>query len=377
MKQVSDHIFYTNGNVENPHEGGTYKKGHYFVDEAEILYGPYSSGDEAKDALTEYVKTLEKPKETVSQSEISEWMRCQYKWYLNYILRYSTKERQRALEVGDVYHEGQDLIGQKKDWDEIGEAVKAKFAQHLANLKVSRTQSIMDEYDHDFQMVVGILAGYIEHYKDVDNWEIIDNEVEFSVPIDVYGDGSVIVYAVGKKDKKVLDLADNIVKVIEHKTSSSAHFSVKNLPLNIQLLMYFWAEWKEHGANRAKIITYDAAVKPKIRQKKNETRKEFFERVKALYIEDPKKYFVREELKFPIKRLQNFDKRLIKYIKHMRRAKENPRDEIEKNTNACDDFGGCPYLAICRKESLKGVHMNSYFKRKLKHPELSDQTNNH
>lgn len=321
-------------------------------------------------------------KETISQSEISEWMRCQYRWYLNYILRYTTKERQRALEVGGVYHEGQDLIGQGKDWEEIVTAVKDKFAQHLANLKVSKTQSIFDEYDADFQIVVGMLAGYIEHYKDVDDWDIIDNEVEFSVPIEIEetdGDVTTVttVFAVGKKDKKVLDNKDSIVKVIEHKTSSSAHFSVKNLPLNIQLLMYFWAEWKEHGANRAKIITYDAAVKPKIRQKKNETRKEYFERVKALYIEDPKKYFVREELKFPIKRLQKFDKRLIKYIKHMRRAADNPKEEVEKNTNACDDFGGCPYLSICRKESLKGVHMNSYFKRKLKHPELSDQTNNH
>lgn len=313
-------------------------------------------------------------KETISQSEITEWMRCQYKWYLNYILKYTTKERQRALEVGDVYHEGQDLVGQGKEWEEIVEAVKAKFAQHLANYQLSRTQAIMDEYDADFQIVVGMLAGYVEHYKDVDNWEIIDNEVEFSVPIEI---GDSVVHAVGKKDKKVLDNKDGIVKVIEHKTSSSPHFSVKNLPLNIQLLMYFWAEWKEHGANRAKIITYDAAVKPKIRQKKNETRKEYFERVKALYIEDPKKYFVREELKFPIKRLQKFDERLIKYIKHMRRAKENPKEEVEKNTNACDDFGGCPYLHICRKESLKGIHMNSYFKRKLKHPELSEETNNH
>lgn len=231
----------------------------------------------------------------------------------------------------------------------------------------------MDDYDKDYQMVIGMLAGYLEHYKDIDKWEIIDNEVEFSVPLEVDGK---IVHIVGKKDKKVLDLSDGIPKVIEHKTTSSPHFSVKNLPLNIQLLLYFWAEWKEHGANRAKVIVYDAVVKPKIRQKKNETRKEYFERLKNLYIEDPKKYFVREELKFPIKRLQKFDERLIKYIRHMRRAKANPKEEIEKNTNACDDFGGCPYLSICRKESLKGPHMNSFFKRKLKHPELSEKTNN-
>jgi hypothetical protein len=289
------------------------------------------------------------------------------------MLGLSPKERQRALEVGDVYHEGQDLYGQGKSWEEIAAVVKDKFMGHLSNYKLSRTQSIMDDYDRDMQMVQGMLAGYIEYYSDVDKWDIIDNEVEFSVPLEI--DGKVTFF-VGKKDKKVLDHGDGIIKTIEHKTSSSPSFSVKNLPLNIQLLMYFWAEWKQHGSNRSKVIVYDAAVKPKIRQKKNETRKEYFERIKNLYIEEPKKYFVREELKFSIKRLQKFEESLIKYVRHMRRAKANPKEEIEKNTNACDDYGGCPYLSICRKGTLKGVHMQSFHKRKLKHPELSEETNN-
>lgn len=305
--------------------------------------------------------------EGYTQSEIGTFKACRYKWYLSYVLRVTPKIMASYFEDGGAFHDAQEDRGNGVDMEQIGLNIRENYKGFIANYKGAMTPEIIADYDKRMAMVQGMVAGYEAVYPR-DEFEIIECEDQFKVELDLK-DGTTA-FIRGKKDKKVMK--DGEPWLVEHKTSSVINATYKNkLPMDQQTLTYSWADWKQHDEVISGVV-YDVIKKPTIRQKKAESREDFLNRLRQSYIDGPEKHFFREDLKYSKKQLIKFEKKLITIIKLMRKAEENPKEEVYRNEGACSDFGGCMYKEICRKQSLKGFHMNKFFKREGKHQELDD-----
>lgn len=301
--------------------------------------------------------------EGYTQSEISTWKSCRYKWFLSYVQRVTPKVTPGYFEDGGAFHDALEDRGNGIEHSYIGVKIRNNYKKFIAELKVPLTEDIIANYDKRMAMVQGMFAGYEATYPR-DEWEVIECEGEFRVPFE----GT---FVRGKRDKKVR--ISNKIWLVEHKTSSVINSSyVNKLPMDQQTLTYTWSDWKETN-DLVEGIVYDVIKKPQIRQKKDESRPEFLERLQAEYTTKPDKYFFRENLRYTKKQLQQFEKNLIKILRLMKSCEDDPKANVYRNENACDDFGGCPYKGICLKKSLKGSHMQSFFKRPMKHQELTNE----
>lgn len=128
--------------------------------------------------------------------------------------------------------------------------------------------------------------------------------------------------------------------IVEHKTTSSPidESYIYNLQFNDQIKAYLLAS----GRNT---LWYTSCSKPKLRQKKDETEEEYFQRCCSWFENDTdskirlfEQYRTQEELK-------NFETEVAKIA-----------DEIEactlffRNPANCSTWSGCPYRSICPSE---------------------------
>lgn len=315
-----------------------------------------------------------KKKMYITQSEVGEFTRCRYKWYLSYVQLVTAKKTPHYFEDGSIFHNGLENLGNGMSMKDIAIQIRKDYENLVTDSKVPVTQEMVDDYDKRCQTIQGMVSGYEKLYgkEYADDWELINAEEEFCVKFFEL-DGWEF-YQMGKKDKKIRLKIDGKPYLVEHKSASQISASyINKLPRDQQTLTYSWADSKDYPDDPAIGVIYDVVKKPSIRQKKTETRQEFLKRIEALYIDSPEKYFFRETLRYNQKRLDKFEKNLKILATHMKECIEDPKKNVYKSYGACDDFGGCQYKDICNRNSLKGPHMAGFFKRPSKHQELDRQ----
>jgi len=307
----------------------------------------------------------------ITQSEVGDFTRCRYKWYLTYIERITPKKEPHYFEDGSIFHNALENLGNGMEPVEIAATIRKEYEDLAKNSRVAVTQEMLEDYDKRMITIQGMVVGYIELYgKEYANeWELVDAEEEFCIE---FMPG---VWQMGKKDKRIRKKSDGLLYLVEHKSASQISSSyINKLPRDQQTLTYAWADSQEHPEEPVTGVIYDVVKKPKIRQKKNETRKEFLKRIELLYTDEPENYFFRETLRYNKKRLEKFEKNLKVVATHMQRCIEDPKNNVYRSwPTACEDFGGCGFKDICNKGSLKGPHMQSFYKRENKHMELDVQ----
>ena len=307
----------------------------------------------------------------ITQSEIGEFTRCRYKWYLSYIQLITPKKTPHYFEDGSIFHNALENLGNGMSMIDIAAQIKKEYENLVKDSKVMVTQDMLDDYDKRLITIQGMVAGYEKLYGDEykNEWVLLDAEEEFCVEF-LPG-----VFAMGKKDKRIRRVADGLPYLVEHKSAGQISSSyINKLPRDQQTLTYTWADSKAHPEEPVAGIIYDVVKKPSIRQKVKETRKEFLQRIELLYTEQPEKYFFRETLRYSGEKLKKFEANLKVLAGHMQKCIDDPKNNVYRSwPNACEDFGGCAYKDICNKGSLKGHHMNGFYKRANKHQELDAQ----
>lgn len=122
--------------------------------------------------------------------------------------------------------------------------------------------------------------------------------------------------------------------------------SVKKLPLDRQVSLACYGLWRATGKRVAK-VRYRFVKKPTIRQKQTETVDQFIARLTADYA-DPERlaFYSHEEPVFrtdaDLLRVEAELWTWAEQIRVQRRGAFFPR-----NSSHCNDFGGCPFLALC------------------------------
>lgn len=301
----------------------------------------------------------------ISQSEIQAFVRCRYKWYLSYVKLLGPKVEPTYFEDGSVYHNALENLSLGMSEVDVAKNVRKDYEEY------AKANPAPDAEDYNLRMlkVQGMVQGYVKHYGNEytdGTLMLLQAESEFKIKLDGFDD----VFIVGKKDKRILKSGE--VQLVEHKTAGQIGNSyIKKLPRDQQTLTYLWADLKEHGNNGAKAVVYDVTKKPTIRQKQDETREEYMQRVIDGYVKSPEKNFYRETLRYSKKMVDKFEKNLKIVVRHMLRCEADPKNEVYRSwPSACDDFGGCKFKEACNRRSIVGEHMDWFKVREFRHVEL-------
>lgn len=242
----------------------------------------------------------------------------------------------KALFIGRLFH-----LYREKGAEGVSEALKDYFPS---------TQAEMD----DLEVTKAILKGMaVVAPKD----EGVQREIEWNIPL-VNPDTNrhSRTFRLGGKADGMLPLERGYA-LIEEKTASSVTKSdIDKLPIDSQVLNAITC-LEDSGAWQVREVWYRYFRKPSIRQKKGETVTQFEERVVADYHTRPEFYFHEERLIIPRDVLETFRRDRWHTAKMILWTKG--KDLWYKNTSKCADWGGCPYLPLCRGEDAMDLYVRS------------------
>ena len=246
----------------------------------------------------------------VSNSKIKCFKSCRRQYYLKYIEGLEPSQKSEALEIGSNYH---------------------KLVEEINNGNFEVL--VEDDYSKECAMA---LAYYNYIYP---QFKVVEAEKRLELELDI--------------DCTLLGFADGIADdghIVEHKTTGSeiTEQYEYNLLWDEQILMYMLMT----GARK---VWYTICRKPTIRQKKDETEKEFFYRMVEWYDVDTEKKIRLLEIERTDEEVEQFKKELMSIVMEMKVAENQHRnssvitDAFYKNTCHCNMWGRrCEYSSICK-----------------------------
>ena len=184
----------------------------------------------------------------------------------------------------------------------IGRAVDFALKEHYTG----KDENVFNSPDfpllNDDQkaMVIGMVNGYLDHYKDEYFHTFSTNS--FQVPV-----GDFMIYA--SPDLKAYDYEDGFW-IIEIKTG------VKRETLDFQTMTYLWASYRWNFKIPVGVLKR-TITKPTIKQKKNETAKDFQKRLVMVYADKPEKYYKSGFEYTSKKQILDFEKYLLSILDNL------------------------------------------------------------
>lgn len=273
---------------------------------------------------------------------------CPKKYDWSYNKRYRRKTLSEPLEIGSVFHEELDhfysAISEGFGEDGIAESQK-RIVKHFDDQRVRAV--LLDHQAESMAkmeaVLCGMIAGYARKYEEDDRerFEIVKPEDKFSQPIK----GTRWVTR-GKIDLLIRDRRHGLQHgIMEHKTAGVINVGyVARIALDRQTLRYAWAAQKKYGVKIREIV-YNVIKKPKIRQKKGESRDGFIRRLEAEY-EDEAKYFYRETIPVTPALLAKIPEDDPRFVEQIDRAEREGYWFM--NTDHCYAFNSmCPFMRLC------------------------------
>lgn len=307
---------------------------------------------------------MDEPKssKTYSVSRLRTFSSCHRRDYFSSILKITPKVEPIPWLVGRAFHRALNEAYLRESKKSGRAALRAAFNKALKN----RFLSALDHSYIELQKATteGMYNGFCEIYlkKDLANWIFIEFERTFKLKMPngraFFGIIDGLVEVLKGKNKGIW--------VLENKTASRINpFTVQKVKLDIQLLGYLYAGCRLIRGEKLKGVIYFQARKSFLRLRKGETFLSLIKRVKDQYLEDPKKCFSREFLRFPKKSVESFEKRFDLIASDIERCmkSENIMEAYYQNSDMCDSFGMCPYFPLCKKGMKDRIL--AYFKKRV------------
>lgn len=276
---------------------------------------------------------------TLTHTNMSIFKDCPCKFKLAIVERLRPVVEKESLVVGRAFH-----LYREKGW----EAVEDIFN----NLHPS-TQEDSDR----MEVNMAILKGMTKVVPDEPN---VEREPEWLNPLinPATGFKSLTFNLGGKGDGLIKTEAyggDDDYVLIEEKTrgGSIGKSDIDKLSIDAQVLNAI-VNIEDSRGIRVVEVWYRYVRKPSIRQKKDETLDHFCERVVEDYIERPDFYWHEERLTFPRNQIEGFRENLWEIGKALLWTRR--KGLWYKNSSRCAEWGGCPYLPMCRGEDTTGLY---------------------
>jgi len=297
----------------------------------------------------------------ISQSLLGIWNHCQRAFVLR-VSGYEGYSKPENFIFGNLVHEVNDksytagvLPGKKKIIQYIDEAVDKQWSDG-----VILTSQIMEK---EAALTQAVMVPYFDFYKsDFTEKNFYDIEKRF----DVKYSGARLR---GKIDGKFRTKVRKSKWLMEHKTKGQINEDslITYLPLDLQNRMYLLADWIESG-ELAKGVLYNVIRKPGNKQLKNESLKDFMEKITEACQSNPTHYYKRWEVPYTEKDIDNCGAELSRMLEDI---KFKADISIYPSTSNCLKPFSCQYLRACSENSLQSLKPG----RDL-FPELAEETDN-
>ena len=291
----------------------------------------------------------------VSYSSLEDFKNCPRYYFYKRIKKLERPTFNIHFLIGRVVHEGVYWIFRKPD-----KAMKRMLRMYKAEVEQARKQykemSVDDEQNLVFwkEGVKGMLAAFrsrylVPHRK----FKFVANEVPIRYPL------SKKVTIVGKLDNIV---ANPKRKVHELKTAKGIDEQrISSVQTDPQTGLYFWIFNKIcKPAEKLYGIIYDIIKKPSIRQRQNESKSEFMERLGNWYesLEGGIK-FHREAMDKPLIQGEEVLNTVIKRTDLMLRCKEKA-DYWQEFSYCIHDWGKCEFFELCHEGGETKANLKLY-----------------
>lgn len=313
---------------------------------------------------------------TISNSGRGTFLDCAQKWLLDYGYRLRRRGLKDYFWVGGVAHD---------EWERM--YLQGKFDKRAANRRINKktkaaalkcvTSDQEDKIWKASAMLMGMLPAYAEHYlaQDLKHHKIIVAEEGFEIRIpgtDWTYVGFTDILSTVKKSHGEMTKGELVLW--ENKTSGVLDVNyIAKLPLDFQILGYCWGVQQERGMTPDWVM-YNVSLKTRLRQKQDETKGQYLDRVEADYQEDPVKYFYREPLVFPDDAIERFVDELTQWVIY----DLEPALQVgyfPKNTRQCTMRGLCDYMPICCGAIDLDEALLQFERKELSPRELREQNN--
>lgn len=307
----------------------------------------------------------------ITQGLLSNWVDCHQR-ALHWLRRLTRRDDEESLPMafGNAAHKVLEwLYAEKRKPGKIPSAAHIhKLNQrwldtwHADNPRASA--KLIERVEACAAFLDGVIPAYVAHWSDdftKRRW--IGVEHEFSIPYTT---------ADGRKTRirGVVDgvfLEKRIAWLLETKTKSwvDQEFLVRWLPMDLQTNIYLWAVRQLIPERKVAGVVYNLIRRPALRQKKDETLRQFAQRCAEDVLARPDWYFLRLEVKFTIKELKAFAVRLARIVEEFCDWLDGKVPNFP-NPSACRQFNRpCWALDACAGE------MDKYKRRKKLYRELS------
>lgn len=299
----------------------------------------------------------------LTNSARSTFLQCPQKYQYSYVYGLAPQRPSIPFLVGGLFHDElerlytTEKLNYKAMRERVGEACEkaAKQVRGEDSDRIWMQQAIV------CGMVKGYAAMYLE--KDLKKWEVVEAEGSFKAALP-----NGWTYR-GKKDLVIRSRKTRRLSLMEHKTAGRLDAGyVAKLPLDNQILGYAWSQ-QESGGEEFESVVYNITKKPQIKQRGNESLRDFFLRVEEDYLRNPVAYFYRETLSFTGRDLERFRNELKRFVRNVERAQAE--NDFYQNAGHCTAMGICPFMKLC----LDGVNKDTllYYRVKARaHEELPE-----
>jgi hypothetical protein len=305
-------------------------------------------------------------KHGVTQGLLTTFMRCREE-ARNHLSGLEQIRTSAALQFGSLTHRVLELtyLNSKKAPSAQSvlaqlESVRRKFLEEEGGSRLGVEG--MENLETNCSILKAVLPEYFKFYKkDFETQKWLELENKFKVPSPVPG-----IFLVGRIDgafnqKKELWLFESKTKGRIEEDSL-----IDTLAFDFQNNVYQYALRKKYNRTPDGVL-YNIIRRPGQRVKKDESLKQFGERIGEEVQKDPSYYFIRFEVAIPRSELKRFESELTIVIQEF---VSWWKGEIKtyRNTSACmQKFGPCRFLPKCANNDT-----GMYRKREVLFPELVD-----
>jgi len=302
-----------------------------------------------------------------TQSELAEWDKCAFSWYLKYAHRLDLSGAYSiSLMIGDAVH---------RTLAEWYRTKKLSIAQVSFPEGVVETTEDSKKLEEAQVQINAMCMAYVEWYKDdLKSFKINEGSVEEVVEVGIAYKGVSITLKgtldriIGKKEQQIMD----------HKTCGLLNMAVKDAwQFKFQFLFYAWLVYNSptFRQNAPAEFLVNAIKKTQLRQKQDESLAAFENRIYRDMLARPAEYFWREAMKFNANSMKRFERELLfpKLDRIVELHNNSMFLAINKNTDACWNYNRpCAFLPICSGTFAENVER--YTQRKVKHSNYTPES---
>ena len=128
---------------------------------------------------------------------------------------------------------------------------------------------------------------------------------------------------------------------------------IDRLPFDLQVQLYPMLLKQTLGLD-CKAVCYNMIRKPTIRQRQNETFDDYVSRLSSQYVDRVDFYFYREEVRYNRRYIEKVLEDATQIADEIKMYHDLEEKEVldpktwYRNSNACFNYGRCPYFNICK-----------------------------